>query len=74
MSAGMNSVDKTMNEEGQLMAERNEIVLRAWAATEQGIRSPCLLVVVKCCPVLLCLALCSLLVCKGWLKSKGKIH
>lgn len=30
MFAGMNSVDKTMNEEGQLMAERNEIVLMVW--------------------------------------------
>lgn len=64
MSARVNWVDKTMNEEGQLMAERNEIVLMAWGATEQGIQSSCLLGVVKCCPVLLCLALCSLLVCK----------
>lgn len=29
MSAGMNWVDKTMNEEGQLIAESNEIVLMA---------------------------------------------
>lgn len=73
MSAGMNWVDKTMNE-GKLMAERNEIVLMARGATEQGIQCPYLSGVVKCCPVLLYLALCSLLVSEGWLKCKGKIH